>query len=169
MRRHLVPAGLVLTAVLVSAAVATGGSGAGTAAASATSRTIASTTTSDFKVLVSARNLGGGGGAPSAAVTVRTFERAGAGWRRTNERRLAGTYFWKTITGPLAICRLEIRTTAAQAAFPAARDRPAAPLTVARMRARDRACAFTLGQRIRLRSLSAIGDPRCGFPVLRTR
>jgi hypothetical protein len=80
-------------------------------------KTIASTTTADFRVEVSARNLGGAGGAPPAEVTVRTFERSGGAWRRTSERRLAGTYFWKTITGPLAVCRLEIRTTAAKPRF----------------------------------------------------
>jgi hypothetical protein len=80
-------------------------------------KTIASTMTADFRVVVSARNLGGGGGAPAAEITVRTFERSGGAWRRTSERRLAGTYFWKTITGPLAVCRLEIRTTAAKPRF----------------------------------------------------
>jgi hypothetical protein len=104
---------LVVVAALVSAALAT----ARGDQAPTTAETIASTTTSDFRVVVRATNLGGGGGAPPAAVTVRTFERVGSEWRRTNERRLAGTYFWKTITGPLAVCRLEIRTTAAKARF----------------------------------------------------
>jgi hypothetical protein len=79
------------------------------------SKTIATATTNDFRVVVSATNLGGGGGAPTAAVTVRTFARADGAWRRTNERRLAGTYFWNTVSGPLAVCRLEIRTTATKA------------------------------------------------------
>lgn len=100
----------VLVVALVAAALAT-------AQAPRTGKTIASTTTSDFRVVVNATNLGGGGGAPAAAVTVRTFERAGGDWRRTSERRLAGPYFWKTLTGPHAVCRLEIRTTAAKAGF----------------------------------------------------
>jgi hypothetical protein len=104
---------LVVVVALVAAALAT----ARDEGASAAAKTIASTTTSDFRVVVRATNLGGGGGAPAAAVTVRSFERAGGEWRRTSERRLAGTYFWKTITGPLAVCRLEIRTTAAKARF----------------------------------------------------
>ena len=103
----------VVVVALVAAALAT----AGREQAPATAKTIASTSTSDFRVVVSAANLGGGGGAPEAAVTVRTFERAGGDWRRTNERRLAGPYFWKTLTGPHAVCRLEIRTTAAKAGF----------------------------------------------------
>jgi hypothetical protein len=104
---------LVAVAALVAAALAT----ASREQTPTSTRTIASTTTSDFRVVVLARNLGGGGGAPAADVTVRTFQRAAGDWRRTGERRLAGTYFWKTITGPLAICRLEIRTTAARAGF----------------------------------------------------
>ena len=43
-------------------------------------------------------------------MTVSTFERSGGRWRETNEKSLAGPYFWKTITGPLAVCRLELRT-----------------------------------------------------------
>jgi hypothetical protein len=104
---------LVVVVALVAAALAT----ARDEGASAAAKTIASTTTSDFRVVVSAANLGGGGGAPEAAVTVRTFERSGGDWRRTSERRLAGPYFWKTLTGPQAVCRLEIRTTAAKTGF----------------------------------------------------
>jgi hypothetical protein len=103
----------VVVVALVAAALAT----AGGEQAPTTAKTIASTTTSDSRVVVNATNLGGGGGAPAAAVTVRTFERVGGDWRRTSERRLAGPYFWKTLTGPHAVCRLEIRTTAAQAGF----------------------------------------------------
>jgi hypothetical protein len=79
--------------------------------AASETKTIASATTADFRVVVAASNLGGGGGTPEATVVVRTFERASGAWRRTGERRLAGPYFWKTITGPLAVCRLEVRGT----------------------------------------------------------
>ena len=115
MRRHLVPAGLVLTAVLVTAAVATGGSSARGDATSA-SRTIASTTTSDFRVVVRAEKRGAGA-APAASATLETYRRAGGGWRRTGARDLQGPYFWKTLTGPRAVCRLEIRTTGAAPRF----------------------------------------------------
>jgi hypothetical protein len=109
-RRRFLPVALALTAALAAGA---------TAAAKSTqqTKTIASASTGDFRVVVSATNLGGGGGAPTAAVTVRTFERESDRWRRKSERRLAGAYFWKTITGPLAVCRLELRTTAAKPAF----------------------------------------------------
>jgi hypothetical protein len=115
MRRHLVPAGLVLTAVLVSAAVATGGSSAGGEDASA-SRTIASKTTSDFRVVVTAEKLGSGD-APAATATLETYRRVGAGWRRTGSHELDGPYFWKTLTGQRAVCRLEIRTTGGATRF----------------------------------------------------
>jgi hypothetical protein len=80
------------------------------AEAAGETKTIATTATADFRVVVKAINRGGGGGAPPATVIVRTFERSGGSWSRTGERSLAGAYFWKTITGPLAVCRLEIRT-----------------------------------------------------------
>jgi hypothetical protein len=115
MRRHLVPAGLVLTAVLVTAAVATGGSSARSDATTA-NRTIASTTTSDFRVLVRAERLGGGP-APAATATLETFRRAGGDWQKTGAHELRGPYFWKTLTAPRAVCRLEIRTTGAAARF----------------------------------------------------
>ena len=116
MGRHLVPAGLVITAVLVSAAVATGGSSAESGAAAATSRTIASTTTSDFRAVVTAERLDGGAAA-AATATLQTYRRAGGGWRRTGSHELEGPYFWKTLIGPRAVCRLEIRTTGAAARF----------------------------------------------------
>jgi hypothetical protein len=115
MRRHLVPAGLVVTAVLVSAAVATGGSSAGSDTTSATSRTVASTTTSDYRVVVAAERQGAGA-APAAKVRLESFRRTGGRWQRTGSHELAGPYFWKTLTAPRAVCHLEIRT-----AGPAAR------------------------------------------------
>jgi len=115
MRRQLVPVGLALTAVFVSAAVATGGSSAGSTSASAT-RTIASTTTSDFRVVVTAERVGSGA-APAASATVETFTRARGTWQRTGSHELRGPYFWKTLTGPRAVCRLEIRTTGTAARF----------------------------------------------------
>ena len=104
--RSFLAVSLSVSAALVVLALVTG-----RADAAGETKTIATTTTTDFRVIVSATNLGGGGGAPEARVTVRAFERAGGAWRRTSDRRLAGPYFWKTITGPLAVCKLEIRTT----------------------------------------------------------
>jgi hypothetical protein len=107
--RSFLAISLSISAALVALALVTA-----RADAAGEAKTIATTTTTDFRVVVSATNLGGGGGPPEARVTVRTFERADAAWRRTSERRLAGPYFWKTITGPLAVCRLEIRTLPAR-------------------------------------------------------
>jgi hypothetical protein len=112
-RRRLLTLALAICGALAVTAL----TGAGEATPAAQAKTIASATTTDFRVVVSATNLGGGGGAPEAAVTVRTYERSSGGWRRTNEQPLAGPYFWKTITGPLAICRLELRLTAANPSF----------------------------------------------------
>jgi len=43
-------------------------------------------------------------------VTVDTFDRTGGQWQRVGARRLAGPFFWKTVTAPHALCRLEIVT-----------------------------------------------------------
>jgi hypothetical protein len=114
-RSRIAVAGLVFSTALLAAY--TTPSPARSEAGASESKTIASASTSDFRVVVSATNLGGGAGAPAASVTVTTFERASGAWRRTGTRRLRGAYFWKTVTGPLAVCRLEIRTTAAEPGF----------------------------------------------------
>ena len=78
--------------------------------------TIASATTSDFRVVLVATKRSGGE-IPEARVTLRTFERVRGGWRRTGVYAVSGIYFWKTVTAPRAVCRLEIRTGGAQARF----------------------------------------------------
>ena len=95
---------VALAALLV--AYVSDGSGAAT-------KTIATASTSDFRVALTATNLGGGGGAPEARVTLTTSRKTDGGWRRTGVHRLPGTYFWKTVTGPLAVCLLDLRTTGA--------------------------------------------------------
>jgi hypothetical protein len=101
-----------MLAVYVSSSPARGDAAAGTAR-------IGTATTSDFRVVLTATKLGGGA-APEARVTVTTSRKTGAGWRRTGTDRLAGTYFWKTVTGPQAVCRLELRTTGGVTSSPRA-------------------------------------------------
>jgi hypothetical protein len=76
-------------------------------------RTIASVTTVDYRAVVVAGKLSGGA-APTARVTVAGYLRDSGHWRRVETRRLAGPFFWKTITAPHAICRLEVSTRRAQ-------------------------------------------------------
>jgi hypothetical protein len=71
--------------------------------------TVALVTTSDFRVAVAARRLTAGS-APTAEVRVGLARRFGASWREFGERRLDETYFWRTLSGPRAICRLAIAT-----------------------------------------------------------
>jgi hypothetical protein len=112
MPRRAIAVGFVVATALVSGrAAAAGGEQAWPSA-----RQIATTTTSDFRVVVSAARRGAGP-APAAVLTATTFARAENRWRRTGTHRLAGSYFWKTATGPRAVCRLEIRTTGPGAAF----------------------------------------------------
>jgi hypothetical protein len=78
--------------------------------------TVAVVTTHDVRVAVVAKRASGGS-APTAEVRVGLARRAGAGWREVGERRLEETYFWKTVSGPRAICRLGIGTTGARPSF----------------------------------------------------
>lgn len=104
-----------LAALVVSALAITATSTAGDAGG-ARSQMIASVTTSDFRVVLTATKRGGGA-APTAAVSLATFRGEGTTFTRTGVRRLGGTYFWKVVTGPRAVCRLEIRTAGAGATF----------------------------------------------------
>jgi hypothetical protein len=69
--------------------------------------TVATLTTQDFRVAVVARRLDGGG-TPTAEVRVGLARRVGGSWRELRERRLGETFFWNTVTGPRAVCRLAI-------------------------------------------------------------
>jgi len=115
-RRRPAAVSVVIAVALVAGAYASGSTGARTETASTKARTVASTTTSDFRVVVEAVRRGEGA-APEATLTLTTFERHRGAWQRTGTHRLGGTYFWKTVTGPRAVCRLETRTTGAQAKF----------------------------------------------------
>jgi hypothetical protein len=92
----------LLVVVLLAAAVA--------GSASAAARTIATATTTDYRVVLTASKGKPSGGAPSATVRIRLYERAGKGWRAFANRRVPGTYFWNTVTAGHAVCRLEMRT-----------------------------------------------------------
>jgi hypothetical protein len=67
---------------------------------------VALLTTRDFRVAVVATRLSGGA-TPTAEVRVAVAYRAGSSWRESGERRLDETYFWRTVSGPRAVCRLE--------------------------------------------------------------
>jgi hypothetical protein len=45
-----------------------------------------------------------------AAITIATYTRSGGHWTLARKKRLQGTYFWKTVTAPRALCRLELST-----------------------------------------------------------
>jgi hypothetical protein len=104
-----VTAGVIRRRATALALVAASALAAEAAAAAASSKTVATVTTADYRSVVVATKTSGGG-APTAAVTVDTFGRAGGHWQRVGARRLAGPFFWKTVTAPHAVCRLEIVT-----------------------------------------------------------
>jgi hypothetical protein len=51
------------------------------------------------------------GPAPTAAVTVIVYRRVHATWEVMSSRGLSGTYFWKTVIAPHALCRLALSGT----------------------------------------------------------
>jgi len=69
--------------------------------------TIATATSSDFRAELVAQRISGGS-APTAAVTLKTFRRAGGTWDVLDSKRLVGTFFWNTVRGPRALCRFEL-------------------------------------------------------------
>jgi hypothetical protein len=71
--------------------------------------TVATVTTADFRIVIVATRVDGGA-APTADVRLAVARRVGDGWRERREVRLKETYFWRTVTGPQAVCRLEIGT-----------------------------------------------------------
>ena len=88
---------VVLAAAVLAAPVAAAGGG---------TRTIALVTKGKVRAAVTAHETSGGK-APTAAITVIGYRSAaGHRWQRTRTQRLTGTFFWKTVTGPLALCRI---------------------------------------------------------------
>ncbi len=77
---------------------------------------VAVLTTRDFRVAVVAKRLNGGV-TPTAEVRFAVARRVRSGWRETGETRLRETYFWHTVTGPRAVCRLEIATAGLRGSF----------------------------------------------------
>ena len=99
-------------AVGVAAVVAAAAASGSAAPSGAAVARIATATTTDFRVVLTAEKRGGGG-APTAVVRLTSEQRIDDRWRRTGAHRLNGTYFWNTVTGPRAVCRLELKTTGA--------------------------------------------------------
>jgi hypothetical protein len=82
---------------------------AGASPQASAAKTIGTVTTVDVRAkLVAART--GGGAAPTARVTVQADRLVDGQWRHLAAHRLAGTYFWNTVTGPAAICHLDVVT-----------------------------------------------------------
>ncbi|HEX4521792.1 MAG TPA: hypothetical protein VH063_19610 [Gaiellaceae bacterium] len=92
----------LVAAALVSAAVVH-------ASGQTAAKTLADVSTVDYRAAVVA-DKSSGGAAPTARVNVVTYVRAGGRWQRAAARRLPGTYFWKTVTAPHAVCRFDIST-----------------------------------------------------------
>jgi hypothetical protein len=90
--------------------------GARTDASPAAQKTVASLTTRDVRVVVVATRVTGGA-ALAAEVRVRTALRVRGAWRESRETRLGRTYFWHTVSGPHAVCRIELGTTRSRVAY----------------------------------------------------
>jgi hypothetical protein len=94
------------TVALSIVAVATAGNPRSPAAAP--SARIAEVSTTDLRAVVTATRRGSEA-PPTAQVAVVTFKRASGSWSRTGRHVLPGTYFLNTVTGPSAVCRLDLR------------------------------------------------------------
>ena len=79
------------------------------AAASGTQKTIAIVTEGNLRAVVVAHKRSGGN-APTAAITVTGYRTDGHVWHRTRSHRLTATFFWKTVTAPQGVCRLELNS-----------------------------------------------------------
>lgn len=108
--RPAIGAGL-LSISLAALAMTLPAAGASTDAQMTTKRaaSVAIVTTRDFRVAVVAQRLDGGA-APTAEVRVAVAQRVASRWRERGETRLNETYFWRTITGPRAVCKLDVAT-----------------------------------------------------------
>ena len=106
---------VVLLAIPHSSAAASRG---GVQASAQRVGTVGMITTLDFRVAVVAERLSSES-PPTAEVRVGFAGRVGGRWRELGEKQLEETYFWHTVTGPRAVCRLEIET-----AGPGGRTRP---------------------------------------------
>jgi hypothetical protein len=88
----------------------------GTGGGTARTATVGVVTTREFRAAVVATRLSGGS-TPTAEVRVGLARRVAGSWRELGERRLGETYFWNTVSGPRAVCRLEIATAGTRPSF----------------------------------------------------
>jgi hypothetical protein len=98
---------LTLTGALTAAALVLIATAEGAATHSTLTAAIATASSTDFRAELVARRSSGGS-APTATVTLTTFERNGSVWRKLTSKRLDGSFFWKTVSSPRAICRFEL-------------------------------------------------------------
>jgi hypothetical protein len=77
---------------------------------------VATLTTRDFRVALGAYRVDREA-TPSADVRLAVARRVGSSWRESGETPLRQTYFWHAVTGPRALCRLEISTGGSQQSF----------------------------------------------------
>jgi hypothetical protein len=103
---------IVVMVVLVALVGALAASESRSAAQSSAQRVVSvgEVTTKDYRAVVFAHRLGGS--PPTAQLTVGSARRVSGRWRELGEKRLDETYFWNSVTGPRAVCRLEIETVA---------------------------------------------------------
>lgn len=102
---------LLATLVVGAAAALASGWVAPATGGGVSANAIANVTTVDYRAVVTARRRSSES-APRAVVTVSTYVREAGRWVRARVHHLSQTYFWNTVTGPRAVCRLEITTAA---------------------------------------------------------
>lgn len=135
--RRLVSIAMLAASVVVLTALPTSAAGSRGATQQSAKQfaSVGVVTTRDFRAAVVAQRLSGGS-MPTAEVRVGLARRVGAHWRELGEKRLDETFFWRTVTGQRAVCRLEIET-----AGPATSFRPV--VTVRLLRSPSLGCGRT--------------------------
>jgi hypothetical protein len=98
---------LVLALAATAAALA-----ADASAAPRKTRVVAATTAGAYRAVLTAVKTSSGP-APTAALSVATYVRSRGAWKRTGTRRIDGTFFWKSLSAPHAVCRFAIARKAA--------------------------------------------------------
>ena len=106
----LVPWRVSVTVLIAVSGLMAASVGSAAERAATNTKTIATVATIAYRAVVVARR-NSGGRAPTAAVSIDTYERSGRLWQRIDARALSGLFFWKTVTGPHALCSFEIATS----------------------------------------------------------
>jgi hypothetical protein len=103
------------------------------AGAAPPSKAVATVSNAHYRAVVRAAKTSGGA-APTAAASLVVYSRSHGSWRRTRTQSLPGTYFWKTLTAPHAVCRLHLASAKLSVSLLVTPSLGCAPVKTVRLR-----------------------------------